>query len=409
MPGERLSRALKSQDPAGFASRIGRPTFIELNSPFNEEELLAVIDETYRQLLNRIPLAEERLDTAESQLRNEDITLAQFIEAVALSDIFQDRLSRLAPLRAASSASLALLGRAATPAEISAFLKDRAEQGQPQAIRNLMALRNDADANRLLQIELTSAEGKMPFSIIRRETSDSIPAPIALTTGPQLDPLILQERSTSATTSWSPTFTGAIAPFQSASSANTANPNDRLKRALLSQDAAGFSRRSGITPTLVLNAPFSEEELRVSIEATYRQLLNRIPLDNERLVSAEAKLKNQDIDLAGFVASVAMSDLFQSRLSSMAPLRAASAAGLALLGRAASSAEVAKFLRDRADAGQLEAVRNLLDLRAISSSDEVPRIEGMQTTPGQFQDTVTRTASLYRGNAGLNPPTDQAI
>ena len=408
MPGERLSRALKSQDPAGFASRIGRPSFIELKSPFSEEELLAVIDETYRQLLNRIPLTEERLETAESQLRNEDITLAQFIEAVALSDIFQDRLSRLAPLRAASSASLALLGRAATPAEISAFLKDRAEQGQPQAIRNLMALRNAADENRLLQIELTSAEGNMPFSSIRRETSDSIPAPIALTTGPQLDPWI-QDRSTPATTSGTPILKGAIAPFQTASAANTANPNDRLKRALQSQDASGFSRRSGITPSLGLTAPFSEEDLRVAIEATYRQLLNRIPLDNERLVSAEAKLKNQDIDLAGFVASVAMSDLFQSRLSSMAPLRAASAAGLALLGRAASSVEVANFLRDRADAGQLEAVRKLLDLRAIACSDEVPRIEGMQTTPGQFQDTVTRTASLYRGNAGLNPPTDQAI
>ena len=48
----------------------------------------------------------------------------------------------------------------------------------------------------------------------------------------------------------------------------------------------------------------------VSIVATYRQF-NRIPLDNERLVSA-GKLRNQDIDLAGFVASVAMSKLFRT-------------------------------------------------------------------------------------------------
>ena len=408
VPGERLTRALKSQDPAGFASRIGRPSFIELKPPFSEDELVAVIDETYRQLLNRIPLTDERLDIAESQLRNQDINLAQFIEAVALSEIFQNRLSRLAPLRAASAATLALLGRAATTSEISSFLKDRAEQGQPQAIRNLMARRDPADDDRLLQIQFTSAEGNMPFSSFRRETSDSIPAPIALATGPQLDPWI-QDRSTPASTRWSATVQGSIAQLKTGSPADATNPNDKLKRALQSQDASGFSRRNGLPTALVLTAPFSDEELSVSIKATYRQLLNRIPLDNERLVSAEAKLRNQDIDLAGFVASVAMSDLFQARLSSMAPLRAASAAGLALLGRAASSAEVANFLRDRAENGQPQAVQNMLDLRDITSSDDVPRIEGMQTSPGQFQDTVTRTASLYRGNAGLNPPTDQAI
>ena len=49
-PGQRLSRALKSQDPAGFASRIGRPSFIELKPSFSEDELASVIDETYRQL-----------------------------------------------------------------------------------------------------------------------------------------------------------------------------------------------------------------------------------------------------------------------------------------------------------------------------------------------------------------------
>ena len=77
-----------------------------------------MIDATYRQLLNRIPLDSERLWEAESRLRNDDINLNGFIEAVALSESFQDRLYRMAPLRAASAASLALLGRAATPSEV---------------------------------------------------------------------------------------------------------------------------------------------------------------------------------------------------------------------------------------------------------------------------------------------------
>lgn len=97
IPGARLSRALDDQDSAGFASRIGIPSWIELKAPFTEEELKTAVDATYRQLLNRVPLDHERLIKVESQLRNQNINLADFIEAVALTDTFQDRLSRIAP------------------------------------------------------------------------------------------------------------------------------------------------------------------------------------------------------------------------------------------------------------------------------------------------------------------------
>ena len=92
-----------------------------------------------------------------------------------------------------------------------------------------------------------------------------------------------------------------------------------------------------------------------------------------------------------------------------APLRAASAAALALLGRAATPAEVAEFLKIRAGAGQPEAVRSLLMAAESLSTNEVPRVQGMETSPGQSQSTVIRTASLYRGNSALNPPKDWAI
>ena len=101
-----------------------------------------------------------------------------------------------------------------------------------------------------------------------------------------------------------------------------------------------------------------------------------------------------------------MSEAFQNRIAAMAPLRAASAAGLALLGRATTPAETSRFLITRAQAGQGAAVTELLAERI---STTVPRIDGMSTASGVSQATIQRTASLYRGNAGLNPPTGDAI
>ena len=179
-----------------------------------------------------------------------------------------------------------------------------------------------------------------------------------------------------------------------------------MGKALVSVDASGFSRRAGLPDQLVLQQPCSESELLTVIDASYRQLLNRVPLDSERLISSESRLRNQEIDLDGFLAEVAMGDAFQDRIASMAPLRAASAAGLALLGRATTPAETSRFLITRAQAGQGAAVSELL---AERFGDSVPRINGMDSPAGVNQATIQRTAALYRGNAGLNPPTDAAI
>ena len=53
----------------------------------------------------------------------------------------------------------------------------------------------------------------------------------------------------------------------------------------------------GLPAMLELKQPCSESELRTVLDATYRQLLNRVPTESERLVSAESRLRNQDIDL----------------------------------------------------------------------------------------------------------------
>nr|WP_255439997.1 phycobilisome rod-core linker polypeptide [Synechococcus sp. PROS-9-1] len=237
---------------------------------------------------------------------------------------------------------------------------------------------------------------------------EQILAPTQLTTGSQLEALVFPSSTESSRSKFNskrsqPTSKQTfVVPIQEGQKSGLVN-------ALQTKDASGFSRRAGISPSIQLKAPFTEDELQIAITETYRQLLNRIPLDNERLDTAESQLRNMDVDLSGFVQSIAMSEAFQNRLFSMSPLRAAAAAGLALLGRASTPAEVSEFLITRARDGQQQATLYFLNKRKQEEANDVPQIKGMTTSSGQDQATIIRTSMLYRGNAGLNPPMDSPL
>ena len=137
-----------------------------------------------------------------------------------------------------------------------------------------------------------------------------------------------------------------------------------------------------------------------------------MPFTAERLRDAESQLRDGQLSVAEFVSQIASSDLFQQRLNRMAPLRAASAAHLALLGRAAQPAEVSRFLATRAIKGQLSAIGELLDSQEYAKAfgrDTVPYLRGMATADGLPLSAVNRTASLYGGNGGLTPSPSGAI
>ena len=183
-------------------------------------------------------------------------------------------------------------------------------------------------------------------------------------------------------------------------------PGAAMQQALRGGQPQGFSRRQSLGRPVTLGRNASEEQLQEVIETTYRQLLNRTPLGAERLSDAESQLRNGQLSVAEFVGQVAASDLFQQRLNRMAPLRAASAASLALLGRAAQPAEVSRFLATRVREGLSAAINSLLASSEYSRSfgqDTVPYLRGMASADGIPLTTVNRTAALYSGNAGLTP------
>lgn len=189
-------------------------------------------------------------------------------------------------------------------------------------------------------------------------------------------------------------------------------PGAAMAKALDGARPQGFSRRRSLGQPVMLLPEADEAMLQQVIEATYRQLLNRVPLAAERLGDAESQLRDRRLSVSEFVAVIAGSDLFQQRLNRMAPLRAASAAYLALLGRAAQPREVSLYLATRGKKGQVAALDDMLSAKEYANSfgrDTVPYIRGMATADGIPLATVNRTALLYSGNAGLTPPPRGAI
>ena len=185
-----------------------------------------------------------------------------------------------------------------------------------------------------------------------------------------------------------------------------------MEKALRPGNPQGFRLRNSLNNVLRLAKKPSSDQLQEVIEATYRQLLNRVPFGAERLGDAESMLSNGQLCVADFVAQVANSELFQQRLYRMAPLRAATAAHLALLGRAPLASEVSAYLATRATAGQQKALEALLNSASYAKAfgrDIVPYLQGFKTQAGLPLSSVSRTAALYGGNAALNPPIKGSI
>lgn len=189
-------------------------------------------------------------------------------------------------------------------------------------------------------------------------------------------------------------------------------PGAAMAKAIQPGRPQGFSRRQSVGRPVQVGRTSTETQVQEALECVYKQLLNRVPFVAERLGDAESQFRNQQLTVAELVTQIAGSDLFQQRLNRMAPLRAASAAYLALLGRAAQPQEVSAFLATRASNGQQAAIDALLSSEEYAQAfgqDTVPYLRGLATSDGIPLSTVNRTAELYAGNAGLTPGPKAAI
>jgi len=189
-------------------------------------------------------------------------------------------------------------------------------------------------------------------------------------------------------------------------------PGAAMDKAFRPESPQRFQRRQSLSrPVRLLAAPGRDQVAEV-ISATYRQLLNRDVYAAERLSDAESQLNDGQIDMAGFVALVASTDLFLGRLNQLAPLRASSGAYLTLLGRAPQPNEASRFLATRVRSRLPAAIAEILgspDYATAFARDRVPYWRRLETSNGIPLATVNKTAALYGGNSGPNPNPKSAI
>ena len=432
---------------AAIPRRSGQPSVRN-----TESSTQAVIKAVYVQVLGNTGYDGERLGSEEARLENGDISLRDFIRSVARSDAFRRRYwEGLYVAKSIEVMHRRLLGRPTFGRwEIDALFDTAARRGFYGLVDALIDSKDYSDC---------FGDDTVPYErfitpkdlntrrapALRRALDPSIGASVNVSTAPRPEAIRGESlRTTGDITKrnipdqsprrisggkWTADIKGFTPPEQLAAfmlrrssgsgaslnqlsrASQSSRPQAGVQAALPLGDASGYKRREGLPRQISLARVSSESELREILDATYRQLLNRVPLETERLTSAESLLRDGQIDLDGFVESVALSEPFQDRLSRMAPLRAATAASLAILGRASTPSETSRFLQVRAASGQPTAVRNLLELRAEIGTEpsDVPGLSTLNSRSGVPQSTLTRTASLYSGNAGLTPRPDEAL
>lgn len=160
-----------------------------------------------------------------------------------------------------------------------------------------------------------------------------------------------------------------------------------------------------------LNAPspFTANDntaYQIAVTAAYRQVFGNVqPMESERLLSSESKLRNGDINVREFVRRLAQSGFYQSRFfDAVSPHRAVELNFKHLLGRPPhNEAEISNHVALIASSGFAGEINSYLD------SDEYIQTFGEDTVPyptswnspvGQPQCVFNRMAALEQNFAG---------
>lgn len=383
---------------------LPRKEAVCLTNRGDRSQLQQVIRAAYCQVLGNIqPMESERLTGAESKLANGTITVRQFVREIALSDLYRRRYFEVCnPQQFVAFNFRHLLGRPPTnQQELAVHVRLAAEQGLVAEVDSYL------DSDEYLQ---RFGEDVVPYSI-----EDTLPRTYntpSFTTVFAAVPAGAQPTTSVVSDVEPPPWTAKVSGRGAMPDFLKGVPMRNLPANLLFTPATGVfpvpgqPRRTPQPVKLRLSPNPSEEELTIVINAAYRQLLGRIPLAEERLTSAESQLRSGRITVAGFIAQVSASSLFQNRLSSLSALKAADAAYMALQGRSPSQAEASAFADQQARVGKTAAVTALLDTPEYKErfgDNTVPVVDGTQTFPGRSQAVITRTARLDGGPAGITP------
>ena len=313
------------------------------------EEFEIIILAVYRQVLGNVHIMEsERLTTAESQLTSGEITIAEFVRQVALSDLYRQRFfENSSQLRFIELNFKHLLGRAPeSHDELVQHIKILDEQGYIAEIDSYLGSDEYLDAfgesvvpyyrgyktgqgrklvgfTHLFQLlrGACSSDFSTESDALRLQTSLLKNRPSHITPLKVLPPAPARSwRTTTDTRALASSVLGvsyAANNIQATSPAMIAESDVELQVNLAQQRQ--FELFKPEAPVELVDGS-SETDYEVVIRTTYRQVLgNAHIMESERLIIPESQLKQGQISVREFVRQIAKSDLYRSRFFDNCP------------------------------------------------------------------------------------------
>ncbi|OKH16840.1 photosystem I reaction center subunit X [[Limnothrix rosea] IAM M-220] len=256
---------------------------------FSETETQKVIAAAYRQVFGRMVYDGQRQKVAEIQLENGDITLREFIRALAKSDVYRKTYwTSLYVCKAVEYAHRRLLGRPTYGRkEINSYFDLCAKQGFYALIDAIIDSK---------EYEEAFGEDTVPYEryltpggySLRQTRPGAIRADIGANVQVEKTPRFI-ELGTSSTSNLPVTDVG-----------------DRLKQ--------GVTVQREQVKTFKLRDTFNKVELKATIAAAYRQVFER-DIDpyivEAQFTGLESRLGNREINMKEFIEGLGCSELYQ--------------------------------------------------------------------------------------------------
>jgi len=390
-------------------------------APDDETALAVVIRAAYRQVFGNVqPMESERCISAESRLRQGEITVREFVRQLAKSEFYRSRYFEVVgPHRSVELSFKHLLGRGpSTEAEITAQVAQMATGGFDAAIDQLL----DSDEYFAAFGEDTvpyarswaSAAGmpQVSFNRIAVLEQNFAGSDTAIGASSQLLGNLAQgNRLAIKVPAQVYRSAGAAGGFSGTGSARTAFT--AVKRALSDGgDSApirgdlyvGFGLGQREQEVFARTSGDSAGQIQALIRASYRQVMgNPHLMESERNLTAESKFAEGVSSTREFVRAIALSAEYSRRFfESNAPYRFVELNFKHLLGRAPTSqAEVSEHIQRLANDGYEAEINSYLDspeYQQTFGEDTIP-YQRIATEAGRSQVAFNRHLSLSQGYA----------
>ncbi|WP_246559617.1 phycobilisome rod-core linker polypeptide [Leptothoe kymatousa] len=401
---------------AAYTDAFAEQQPVELVPGDSTGQIDIVIEAAYRQVFGNAHLMEsERFPTAESQLRNGDITVLEFVRALAKSDRYRTLFyERCTNLKTVELNFKHLLGRAPESGEeISHHIQILAEQGFYAEIDAYI----DSDeyfqtfgANvvpyfRGYQTQTGKGMASYTHSFQLLRGASSSDKQLSQYGAADVDRAILSNHSSRipdiseqtvpvADIRPQPKQTPAVASPDYAFGLDATSPLSAVERTAIWQGQ--YNAMANADP-VKLSPGASDGDVTLVINAIYKQVLgNAHIMESERLASAESQLRNGDLTVRGFVRVLAKSDLYKSRFIDNAPrYRCHELNFKHLLGRAPESYDETVYHSAMVDNHGYDA-----DIDAYIDSDEYETAFGEHVVPF-YRGYKTQTGKSLLGYVNM--------